>query len=58
MRSELLGYVAVSVGMVLAASCYAMLGSLFGAIEIGWIVLAVHRSGRGALFTTTKGATP
>jgi amino acid transporter len=45
MRSELIGYVAVSAGMALAASCYAMLGSLFGAIDGSWIVLAIVIAG-------------
>ncbi len=45
MKSELLGYVAVSAGMALAASCYAMLGGLLGASEGQWIVLAIAVAG-------------
>jgi ethanolamine permease len=45
MRSELLGYVAVSAGMALAASCYAMLGGLLGASAGPWIVLAIAIAG-------------
>jgi len=45
MRSELSGYVAISAGMALAASCYAMLGSLLGGIDAKWIVLAIVIAG-------------
>jgi amino acid transporter len=45
MRSELFGYVAVSAGMALAASCYAMLGGLLGASSVQWVVLAIAIAG-------------
>lgn len=45
MRAELSSYVAASAGMALAASCYTMLGSLFGAIDGTWIVLVVVIAG-------------
>ena len=42
---ELLGYIAISAGMALAVSCYAMLGSLFQISQGAWIQLAVIIAG-------------
>jgi ethanolamine permease len=45
MRAEFPGYVAVSAGMALAASSYAMLGGLFGIVDGLWTVVAITVAG-------------